>query len=197
MVSGGGDGPEFTGRSEHVLDVPDSLPGRRVILEAWSGLLSRGYQMYGVRENGHQRREEFIGRSGLGRGRAHCLFPAGTYSRIRIDGGVHSPGRWNLRFLALDSLPELAAENTAEASRFFSFSTPGVELSVQFGSAGGVLALYSAEGRERQVLTKYPGRFEDVVTVPRAGLLAVEGESLAWGAMSAWSLRVRKKGPIG
>ncbi|MFG2343822.1 hypothetical protein [Streptomyces phaeochromogenes] len=110
---------------------------------------------------------------------------------------MHSPGRWNLRFLALDSLPELAAENTAEASRFFSVSTPGVELSVQFGSAGGILALYGAEGRERQVLTKYSGRFEDVVTVPRTGLLAVEGDGLAWGAMTAWSLRARKNDPIG
>ncbi|MEV2234692.1 hypothetical protein AB0H69_39860 [Streptomyces phaeochromogenes] len=191
-MSSGDDGLEFAGRGEHVLDVPDNLPGRRVILEAWTGLLSRGYQMYGVRENGHQRKEEFLGRSGLGRGRAHCLFPAGIYSRIRFDGGVRSPGRWNIRFLSLNSLPELAAENTAEASRFFSVSTPGVELSVQFGSAGGVLALYSAEGKERQVLTKYDGRFEDVVTVPRAGLLAVEGVGLSWGMMTAWSLKIRK-----
>lgn len=92
---------------------------------------------------------------------------------------MRSPGRWNIRFLSLDSPPELAAENTAEASRFFSVSTPGVELSVQFGSADGVLALYGAEGKERQVLTKCDGRFEDVVTVPRVGLLAVEGVGLS------------------
>ncbi|MFD8969227.1 hypothetical protein ACFV0C_30280 [Streptomyces sp. NPDC059568] len=137
-------------------------------------------------------KEEYLGRSALGRGRAHILFPTGIYPRIRVDGGVRKPGRWNMRFLALDSLPELAAENTGEVSQFFSVGTPGTEVSVAFGSAGGCLALYSAEGKERQVLTRHSGRFEDVVTIPRAGLLAVEGDSLAWGAMTSWSLRMRK-----
>ncbi|MEU9955927.1 hypothetical protein [Streptomyces sp. NPDC050982] len=124
-----------------------------MILEAWAGFLSRGF----------------------------LLFPAGIHPRIRIDGGARSPGRWNLRFIALDSLPELAAESTAEVSRFFSVSTPGAEVSVEFGSGVGCLSLYSPEGKERQVLTRYSGRFADVVTIPRAGLLAVEGEDLAWG----------------
>ncbi|WP_210582644.1 hypothetical protein [Streptomyces sp. GESEQ-4] len=195
VVGSGDDGPEFKGRGEHVLEVPDGLPGGsggRVILEAWAGFLAPGFQMYAVRENGRQRKEEFLGRSGVGRGRAHVLFPVGIYPRIRIDGGVRSPGRWNVRFLALDSLPELATENTAEASRFFRVSVPGVEVSVEFGSAGGCLALYSFEGKERQVLTRHSRRFEDVVTIPRAGLLAVEGEDLAWGAMTSWSVRVRR-----
>lgn len=187
-----GASPDLSGRGEHEFKVPDGLPGKSVVMEAWAGMLSRGFRVHGVRGTDQKVWDEFLGDSGLGRGRSHILLPVGVYSLLRVRGGVRKPGRWHIRWLPTQSLSELAAENTGDASHIFSLDTPGIRVAVEFGDAGGCLALYDRDGKQRRVVTQHTDKFRDVVTIPDAGLVAVQGSSLKWGPMNPWSLRVLK-----
>ncbi|CAL9530229.1 hypothetical protein [Streptomyces sp. enrichment culture] len=154
----------FSGYKSRVLEVPEELRGRAVIVEAWRWSGSTG---------------------------GFELEP-GQCEEVRLIRGYKMLGRWKVRFVDAMSAGPLPARVKGGASRFFQCPAPGTRIAAEFGDAGGRLGVYNEQGRCIRVLAGRSHRFDDVVTVPEVqGLLAVEGPELKWGPMTKWSLRVQ------
>lgn len=182
----------FSGYGERVIELPEELRRRPVVIEAWGWIGSGSFQVIGVTSPRGRHTERELGSSGTGRERAHILLAPGECDAVRIKRGVKMSGRWKIRFLDAMSVEPLPAKVRGEASRLFQCPAPGTRLAVEFGDVGGRLAIYDDDGRCTRVLAGRRNRFRDVVVVPdAAGVLAVEGEELKWRAMNPWSLEVQ------
>jgi hypothetical protein len=172
--------------------LPKELRRRPVVIETWGWIGSLGFEVIGVTEPRGRYTERGLGSSGFGRERGHILLAPGECESVRIKRGWKMHGRWKVRFLDAMSVGELPREAQGGVSRVFQRPEPGTRLAVEFGDIGGRLAIYNEQGRCVRVLCGRSNRFRDVVVVPdAAGVLAVEGENLKWGAMHRWSLKVQ------
>ncbi|WP_162931182.1 hypothetical protein [Streptomyces sporangiiformans] len=192
MSNGTGAKAYFSGYGERVIPLPKELRRRPVVIETWGWIASLGFEVIGVTEPRGRYTERGLGSSGIGRERGHILLAPGECESVRIQRGWKMRGRWKIRFLDAMSVGELPREAKGGVSRVFQRPEPGTRLAVEFGDKGGRLAIYNEEGRCVRVLCGRSNRFRDVVVVPdAAGVLAVEGETLKWGSMFPWSLKVQ------
>ncbi|MEV0495929.1 hypothetical protein [Streptomyces atratus] len=185
-------GTSFSGYGERVIELSKELQRRAVVIEAWGWVGSLGFEVIGVTEPAGRYTERPLGDSGIGREKGHILLAPGECEAVRIRRGWKMSGRWKVRFLDALSVGEFPLEARGGASRLFTCPAPGTKLAVEFGDGGGRLAIYNEAGRCVRVLAGRSNRFKDVVVVPAvAGVMAVEGEELKWGAMTPWSVKTQ------
>jgi hypothetical protein len=182
----------FSGYASRVVEVPEELRGRPVVIEAWGWIGdAAGFAVVGVTEPRGRYTEKHAGSSGPMPGRkAHILLEPGQCESVRIVRGWRMSGRWKIRFLDAMSVEPLPPGVKGTASRFFQCPAPGTRLVATFGDAGGRLGIYNEKGRCVRVLAGRGHRFDADVVVPDVeGVLAVEGPDMKWGPMTTWSLR--------
>lgn len=185
----------FSGYKSRILEIPEELRGRAVIVEArgWIGS-SGGFEVVGVTRPGGRYTEQRAGYTGTGSRQAtHILLEPGECEEVRIIRGHKMEGRWKVRFLDAMTVGPLPTEVSGTSTRLFQCPAPGTRIAAEFGNIGGRLAIYDERGRRTRVLAEREHRFDEVVTIPdEQGLLAVEStHGGKWGPISKWSLRIQ------